>query len=175
VDAVVLRYRGREIGRSEVAFVRELVAAHPQASRRALSAELSRAWGWVQPNGQLRDMLCRSLMLVLARAGHIELPPVRRRPEFSPRANDAGRYPLRVAAFDEAGGVAVRDTLLVIEDTQIEGDANCDGVLDERDMEALIDALFEPAKEERCVAADANDDGRVLASDLSALVMKLAQ
>jgi hypothetical protein len=80
VDAVVLRYRGREIGASEVAFVRELVAAHPQASRRALSAELSRAWGWVQPNGQLRDMLCRSLMLALARAGHIELPPVRRRP-----------------------------------------------------------------------------------------------
>jgi hypothetical protein len=80
VDAVVLRYRGREIGPSEVAFVRELVAAHPQASRRALSAELSRAWGWVQPNGQLRDMLCRSLMLALARAGHIELPPVRRRP-----------------------------------------------------------------------------------------------
>jgi hypothetical protein len=80
VDAVVLRYRGREIGASEVAFVRELVAAHPQASRRALSAELSRAWGWVQPNGQLRDMLCRSLMLALARAGHIELPPVRHRP-----------------------------------------------------------------------------------------------
>jgi hypothetical protein len=80
VEAVVLRYRGREIGPSEVAFVRELVAAHPQASRRALSAELSRAWGWVQPNGQLRDMLCRSLMLALARAGHIELPPVRRRP-----------------------------------------------------------------------------------------------
>jgi hypothetical protein len=76
VEAVVLRYRGREIGPSEVAFVRELVAAHPQASRRALSAELSRAWGWVQPNGQLRDMLCRSLMLALARAGHIELPPV---------------------------------------------------------------------------------------------------
>jgi hypothetical protein len=34
----------------------------------------------VQPNGQLRDMLCRSLMLALARAGHIELPPVRHRP-----------------------------------------------------------------------------------------------
>jgi len=78
--AVVLRYRGREIGPSEVAFVRELIAAHPQASRRALSAKLSRAWGWVQPNGELRDMLCRSLMLALARAGHIELPPVRQRP-----------------------------------------------------------------------------------------------
>jgi hypothetical protein len=80
VDAVVLRYRGREIGRSEIAFVRELIAAHPQASRRALSAKLSRAWGWVQPNGQLRDMLCRSLMLALERAGHIELPAVRRCP-----------------------------------------------------------------------------------------------
>jgi len=76
----VLRYRGRELGQGEVTFVRELIADNPQASRRALSAKLSRAWGWVQPNGQLRDMVCRSLMLALERAGQIELPPARRRP-----------------------------------------------------------------------------------------------
>jgi hypothetical protein len=95
VDAGVLRYRGREIGSSEIAFVRELVAAHPQASRRALSVKLSRAWGWVQPNGQLRDMLCRSLMLALARAGHIELPPVRHRPP-NPLARRARPAPVAI-------------------------------------------------------------------------------
>ena len=91
----MLRYRGREIGSSEVAFVRALLAAHPQASRRALSAELSRAWGWVQPNGQPRDMLCRSLMLALARAGHVELPPVRRRPP-NPLARRARPAPVEI-------------------------------------------------------------------------------
>jgi len=95
VDAVVLRYRGRELGPSEVAFVRALIAAHPQASRRALSATLSQAWGWVQPNGQLRAMVCRSLMLALERAGHLALPPVRRRPP-NPLARRARPAPVAI-------------------------------------------------------------------------------
>jgi hypothetical protein len=74
---VVLRYRGREVTEAEVAFIRELIAAHPQASRRQLSKKLCEAWRWVQPNGNPRDMVCRGLMLALDRAGHIELPAVR--------------------------------------------------------------------------------------------------
>lgn len=73
----MLRYRGRRVTHSEVAFVRALIAAHPQASRRALSKKLCEAWQWVQPNGRARDMVCRGLMLELERAGHIELPAVR--------------------------------------------------------------------------------------------------
>jgi hypothetical protein len=75
--AVVLKYRGRQVTEGEVGFIRELIAAHPAASRRRLSQELCQAWGWVQPNGALRDMVCRGMMLELHRAGHIELPPVR--------------------------------------------------------------------------------------------------
>jgi len=77
---IVIRYRGRPISREDVRFIRELIAAHPEASRRALSRELCRAWGWVQPNGVLRDMVCRGLLLALHRAGEITLPPVRFRP-----------------------------------------------------------------------------------------------
>jgi hypothetical protein len=75
---IVLRYRGREVSEEDVAFVRDLVARHPQKSRRALSKELCLAWDWRQENGALRDMVCRGLMLALHRAGHIALPPVRR-------------------------------------------------------------------------------------------------
>src|SRR2546430_4882489 len=53
---------------------------HPAASRRELSKKLCQVWNWVQPNGALRDMVCRGLMLALERAGHIALPPVRQRP-----------------------------------------------------------------------------------------------
>jgi len=74
---VLLRYRGRDISQTDVEFIRGLVASHPGASRRALSKKLCEAWGMVQPNGALRDMVCRGLMLSLARTGHIELPPVR--------------------------------------------------------------------------------------------------
>jgi hypothetical protein len=54
-----------------------LIAAHRGASRRALSAKLCEAWGWKQANGAPRDMVCRGLMLMLDRAGQIDLPPVR--------------------------------------------------------------------------------------------------
>ena len=70
----VLRYRGRDVNESDIAFIRQLVAEHPGLSRRRLSARLCEAWHWVQPNGTPRDMVCRGLMLALHRAGHIELP-----------------------------------------------------------------------------------------------------
>ena len=76
----LLRYRGRVVTSEDAAFIRELIAKNPGESRRRLSAKLCEAWGWKQTNGSPCDMVCRSLMLVLARAGHIELPPVKRRP-----------------------------------------------------------------------------------------------
>jgi hypothetical protein len=53
------------------------MAEYPADSRRQLSKRLCLAWNWVQANGELRDMVCRSLLLQLERAGHIELPPKR--------------------------------------------------------------------------------------------------
>src|SRR5450755_1919139 len=76
----LLRYRGRAVTRHDVHQIRELIAAHPQQSRRALSETLCSAWDWRQANGASRAMVCRGLMLALWRAGHIELPAVRRRP-----------------------------------------------------------------------------------------------
>ena len=61
----------------EVVFIREFIAQNIGDSRWMLSRKLCQAWGWVQPNGALRDMVCRGLMLHLARAGQIELPPIR--------------------------------------------------------------------------------------------------
>lgn len=77
---IVLRYRGRTVTRFDVAFIRKLIAAHPTASRRRLSKLLCEAWNWRQINGELRDMVCRSLMLELHRGGHVELPMVRHKP-----------------------------------------------------------------------------------------------
>jgi len=54
-----------------------LIAQHPGLSRRRLSQKLCEAWQWKQANGALRDMMCRGLLLLLHRAGEIELPPVR--------------------------------------------------------------------------------------------------
>jgi hypothetical protein len=73
----VLRYRGRDVGVEDVAFIRELIERSPRASRRALSLALCESWSWKQENGAPRDAVCRGLLLALERAGHITLPPPR--------------------------------------------------------------------------------------------------
>jgi hypothetical protein len=75
----VWRYRGQTIDREQISFLREFIREHPHSSRWKLSRQLCEALGWKQANGALRDVVCRGLMLMLARAGEIELPPVRRR------------------------------------------------------------------------------------------------
>jgi len=84
---VKLSYRGRNVTAADIAFIADLIAQNPRASRRRLSKLLCEAWGWRQANGELRDMVCRGLMLKLHRAGLIELPPVR----FVPRNNVIAR------------------------------------------------------------------------------------
>src|SRR5215467_6573240 len=70
------RYRGRQITAADILYIGELIAANPGASRRTFSKKLCEAWEWRQPNGALRDMVCRGMLLMLDRAGQIVLPPV---------------------------------------------------------------------------------------------------
>lgn len=102
----LLRYRGRIVTAADAHFIRELIATHAGESRRSLSQKLCAAWNWRQPNGAPRDMVCRGLMLALARAGHIELPAHKRRPPnpFTVRSRPAtieiDRTPLCVQLRD---------------------------------------------------------------------------
>lgn len=69
-----IKYQGRVATSEDVAFINTLIAQNPDDSRFALSKKLCKVWGWVQPNGALRDMVCRGFMLQLHRAGYIKLP-----------------------------------------------------------------------------------------------------
>ncbi len=110
---IVLTYRGRDVTEADVASIRELIAAHPAESRRGLSKLLCAQWNWVQANGAPRDMVCRSLMLALDRAGHIQLPPQRRRPpnpialRAKPKPVEVDQTPME-GALGELGPLEVR-------------------------------------------------------------------
>ena len=101
-----LSYRHRVIADEDIVFISQLIADHPESSRRNLSERLCEAWNWVQANGALRSMVCRGLMLMLHRQGLIELPPVRRvmRNPFlergAPVAVTVDEAPLRMALAD---------------------------------------------------------------------------
>jgi len=72
------KYRGKVLTADDIGFINQLIGENPDDSRWVLSRKLCRAWNWVQPNGTLRDMVCRSMMLELHRAGHIRLPAKKR-------------------------------------------------------------------------------------------------
>jgi hypothetical protein len=68
------KYRGQVYSTKQIALIKQLIAENPDDSRRALSKKVCLSWNWVQKNGVLRDMVCRSFMLELHRAGLIQLP-----------------------------------------------------------------------------------------------------
>ncbi len=59
--------------------IRQLIQERPESSRWKLSRALCEAWQWKQANGALHAIWCAAdSLLMLHRAGEIELPPVKR-------------------------------------------------------------------------------------------------
>jgi len=122
----LLRFRGRDYGAGEIAVIKDLIATHPSASRRFLSQLLCEAWDWRQPNGRLRDQVCRSFMLALHRAGQIELPPVRHVVP-NPLANRRKREPVEVdetpldCKLDELGPITIEQVRRGPDEALVEG------------------------------------------------------
>jgi hypothetical protein len=118
----ILSYRGRTVTTGDLETIRALLKAHPDASRRAFSQRLCEHWDWRQPNGALRDMVCRSLLLVLHRAEHICLPAVRQRP---PNNAIARRRPPLVAVdrspLEQPLGALRPVELVAVRRTPLEG------------------------------------------------------
>jgi hypothetical protein len=110
------RYRGQEIDSQQIAFLKEFIRTHPNSSRWKLSRQLCEALGWKQANGALRDVVCRGLLLMLERAGQIELPPVRRHIRGQRRT---GRPRPEAVLIDTAPLVAPLKQLAPIEIQQV--------------------------------------------------------
>jgi hypothetical protein len=72
-----IRYRGKTYSSEEISEIREVLATHPGRSRWFISREICRRWNWTQPNGVLKDMICRGLLLRLEAQKLIELPPAK--------------------------------------------------------------------------------------------------
>src|SRR6056297_1982260 len=72
-----MRYCGREFTPAELEHIRELIAAHPTATRAALSRYVCEYLPWYRPDGRLKDMSCRVAMLRMHEDGLLKLPPPR--------------------------------------------------------------------------------------------------
>jgi hypothetical protein len=67
--------RKRTINRADLGSIQNTVNEHWNKGRTPISQILCQQWNWVQPNGQLKDMACREVLLALNRKGLLKLPP----------------------------------------------------------------------------------------------------
>jgi len=64
-----IKYRGRVATTEDIELIERLTIDNPNDRRFALSFKFCKETNWAQPNGNLRDMVYRSYMLALDRAG----------------------------------------------------------------------------------------------------------
>ena len=67
--------RKRTITDADIVQIQATVDALWNQGRKHISKVLCQQWNWFQPNGRLKDMACRELLLTLNRKGLITLPP----------------------------------------------------------------------------------------------------
>ena len=74
-----IKYRGLVATKEKVEVINHLIKSNPDISRYKLSRVLCEKWNWKQPNGDLRDMVCRGFLLKLHEAELVILPPIKRK------------------------------------------------------------------------------------------------
>lgn len=77
---LIIEYRNRLVTEDDISYIRRLISNHPEYGRCALSRHICRGWNWAQANGQLKDMVCRGLLLLLEKQDYIKLPPRKKIP-----------------------------------------------------------------------------------------------
>ena len=74
MDSIVFRYRSRDLRAQDIHFIQTVVAQLYDKGRSEISRAICEAWGWIQPNGRLKECAARDLLLRLEEKGLIELP-----------------------------------------------------------------------------------------------------
>ena len=67
--------RKRTIYQQDLDDIQDTVNRHWNKGRTSISKILCREWNWRQPNGRMKDMACREVLLTLNRNGLLKLPP----------------------------------------------------------------------------------------------------
>lgn len=72
-----MKYCGRDFSDAELVEIRRLIAVEPTRTRVAISQLVCEAFGWRKPDGGLKEMSCRVVLLRMQGDGLLVLPPPR--------------------------------------------------------------------------------------------------
>ncbi len=75
MDMLPITIRKRTICQQDLDDIQDTVNKQWDRGRTPISEILCKEWNWVQPNGRLKDMACREVLLTLNRKGLLKLPP----------------------------------------------------------------------------------------------------
>jgi len=75
MNMLPITIRKRTIDKAALDSIQTAIDTNWDKGRKHISKVLCRQWNWRQPNGQLKDMACREVLLTLDRKGIITLPP----------------------------------------------------------------------------------------------------
>jgi len=75
MNMLPITVRKRTITNADLESIQITVNEHWDKGRTPISKILCQKWNWIQPNGQLKDMACREVLLTLNRKGLLKLPP----------------------------------------------------------------------------------------------------
>jgi hypothetical protein len=99
---VLYHIRGRQIDPDDLDVIRTAVSRHWSSGRSAISRYLCELWNWRQPNGQLKDMACRALLLSLETKGVLTLPPRLMESFRAPRRADRRTFSVDASPLEGA-------------------------------------------------------------------------
>jgi len=68
---------GKLLDLDDLEMIRRIIDSDPSATRAQISRDVCLAWSWFKPDGCLKDMSCRVLLLKLYRLGLVTLPEPR--------------------------------------------------------------------------------------------------
>jgi hypothetical protein len=88
--------RKRIIAEPDLELIQCVVSEHWDKGRTQISKILCQKWDWFQPNGRLKDMACREVLLTLKRKGLITLPS-----RFNSANNDKRNLSIPVVETDQ--------------------------------------------------------------------------
>jgi hypothetical protein len=72
---LLITIRKRTITSADLEFIQNIIYQNWDKGRTQISKILCQKWNWFQPNGRLKDMACREVLLTLYRKGLINYPP----------------------------------------------------------------------------------------------------
>ncbi len=99
-----MQYCGREFSDQEFRWLRELIAAGPDMSRKEISRKFCERLRWRKPDGGLKDMSCSVALLRMNRDGLISLPAAKSPPRQLPRrVIRTANGETKEAIFEKAG------------------------------------------------------------------------